>query len=218
MTQNRAWKTTDPTILDWADNIHNRRNEALDKAKAYFDEKWEGRTGRTWEWGAGFSITGMGVLRDPESRIGGSKDYREPPLGWRYDQKKKFLVPAKKTDEGKAIQQELDALAHSVNRPANVPRDLHSVSVDGEGFMYAVVPEVLVVALEGSYEIDSTTYDSDYDVKETWLTFHRPLDDRSIKTLAETGVWEPQWLSTYWRTKEMHDALKAEVMAGTDAT
>ena len=210
MTQNRAWKTSDATIIDWAENIRPLRNAALERTRAYFDEKWGGRTGRTWNWAGGFSVTGMDVDTN--------MDYRDPPVGWRYDQKSKMLVPAKKTDEGKAIQQELDALAHSVNRPAIVPRDLHSISVEGEGYLYGVVPEVLVVALEGSYEVDEMLVDSDYTIKEAWIEFDRELDDRSVARLSALEVWEPAWLSAYWRAKETHEALKAEVMAGMDAT
>lgn len=102
------------------------KEEVFQSATQAFEEKVGGRKlFGTRFFDGGFSVFGYNM-----------ESYNEDlPEGWRRDGRTMRAVPAKRTPEGKEIAKELGKLRLAGNHYPGAPRELHTESVDGQGFM-----------------------------------------------------------------------------------
>jgi hypothetical protein len=104
-----AWRSLRPEITALnVREIDASRSEAIALLEAFIADNFgPGLTPTSFSrWDTSFSPTGFVVEQGFTSR-------HPVPPGMRYDSKTKHIVPAKRTDEGKAIAKKLDDLAWS---------------------------------------------------------------------------------------------------------
>ena len=107
---------------------------------------------------------------------------QEPQHGWRRDSKRwDHALPAKRTEEGRALARELSSLDLPGITYPGVPNILHSETVDGLG--YSIFPRAEKIG------------------HAWWLTLSKvPRQTDAAKISAE--VWESAKLSEYFAAKE----------------
>lgn len=173
------------------------RAAALDAVNAFTTERFPGLDARAFfHYDGSFGVSGFGVTDGLTRMV-------EPPTGLRYDAKAKMLVPAKKTDEGKALAKEMSALGF---------RYPH---IDGLGSIvhgYVGGPDLPRHERQG-YFTGWTFHalsraDGSTEVYATLPVEH--LDERAQNRVIDEGdTWEPVRLSAFHAAFEEHTDLTA---------
>lgn len=170
-----AYKATDPKIVsDWLDQRDADHKQFKADASAFAAQY--GRKSLVQRTnGLGDSYTVFAIGLDPDG-------FADVPEGWRVDSKTGYIVPAKRTPEGKAAAAELSKIQYTSCAP-EMPHFVHSVSdpQTGGGFF-------------GGFSVEKVGQDY-------YATIGFELDESSKKA-AESDLWEPVRLSAYWAAVE----------------
>lgn len=108
------------------------------------------------------------------------KDWEDLQHGWRRDGRSLNAVPAKRTEDGKALARELRSLDLPGNKYPGVPDVLHTPTVNGQGYM--VFPRTELLG------------------DQWWLTLSMAPDDS--RNGIDPQLWTPAKLSEYHAAKE----------------
>lgn len=189
-TPTAVFKSKAPEVIDAYEARANELwAEYRDKVKALQEEWGVEQLSCRDDWNGGQFVTGY----VPASH----KD--EPMPGFRNDRDTGFMVPAKRTAEGKAIVQRIKDVHYKPGKKPGLPG-----TVMGEGYMGPMVLRQL---------------------NGTWYAYCtvplRKGDERNPHTgsLSEVDVqlWEPVKLSEYFLDLETHEAANPAPKEGTNA-
>jgi hypothetical protein len=181
-TPTAVFKATNPALIDaYEQRTTELWAEYRETVKALQQEWGVEQLSCRGDWNGGQFVTGY----VPEDRN------EEPKPGFRKDRDSGFMVPAKRTAEGKAIVQRIKDVHYNPGKKPGLPS-----TIMGEGFMGPMVLKNL---------------------NGTWFAYCTvPLRDDAVygrSDLREVDVqlWEPVLLSEYFLALEAEEAKKVQL-------
>lgn len=172
---------TAPAVL----TAESARREALEAAQGFVAERFPGFVPTAFfHFDGSFGVSGIALDQGVTARA-------EVPVGMRYDSKRKCIVPAKRTEEGKALAKEFDTLGYSSPRIDGLGGIVSGFNGDPDAPRHERQGYFLGWAFHVLTRTDGTT-----EVYATLPVEH--LDDRQQNETIDGGdAWEPVRLSMF---------------------